>query len=87
MSLSLSNNGFEFLKSQEGCVLTAYKLEGETYYIYRAGDSGNKLVGTTAKQSCTVKAVVGDNMLYAKAISTNKNTATITIHFFNFDFI
>lgn len=40
MSLSLSNNGFEFLKSEEGCVLTAYKLEGETYYTIGYGHYG-----------------------------------------------
>lgn len=40
MALKLSNNGFEFLKSQEGCRLTAYKLEGETYYTIGWGHYG-----------------------------------------------
>ncbi len=40
MALKLSENGFEFLKAQEGCRLTAYKLEGETYWTIGWGHYG-----------------------------------------------
>lgn len=40
MALKTSDNGVNFLKSQEGCVLTAYKLEGETYFTIGYGHYG-----------------------------------------------
>lgn len=40
MALKTSDNGVNFLKSQEGCRLTAYKLEGETYYTIGYGHYG-----------------------------------------------
>lgn len=35
-----SNNGINFLKNEEGCVLTAYKLSGEQYYTIGYGHYG-----------------------------------------------
>lgn len=40
MSFKTSDNGVNFLKSQEGLVLTAYKLSGETYYTIGYGHYG-----------------------------------------------
>lgn len=40
MAFVTSDNGVDFLKTQEGCVLTAYKLEGETYYTIGYGHYG-----------------------------------------------
>ena len=40
MAFKTSDNGVNFLKSQEGCRLTAYKLEGETYYTIGYGHYG-----------------------------------------------
>lgn len=40
MAFKTSDNGVDFLKSQEGCVLTAYKLDGETYYTIGYGHYG-----------------------------------------------
>lgn len=40
MALKTSDNGVNFLKSQEGCRLTAYKLSGETYYTIGYGHYG-----------------------------------------------
>jgi GH24 family phage-related lysozyme (muramidase) len=40
MAFKTSDNGVNFLKSQEGCVLTAYKLQGETYYTIGYGHYG-----------------------------------------------
>jgi GH24 family phage-related lysozyme (muramidase) len=40
MAFKTSDNGVNFLKSQEGCRLTAYKLSGETYYTIGYGHYG-----------------------------------------------
>lgn len=40
MAFKTSDNGVNFLKSQEGCRLTAYKLSGETYYTIGYGHNG-----------------------------------------------
>ena len=40
MGLKTSDNGINFLKSQEGLRLTAYKLSGETYYTIGYGHYG-----------------------------------------------
>lgn len=40
MSLTTSQNGINFIKKEEGCVLTAYKLTGETYWTIGYGHYG-----------------------------------------------
>ena len=40
MALKTSDNGIDFLKTQEGCLLTSYKLPGETYYTIGYGHYG-----------------------------------------------
>lgn len=40
MAFKTSDNGIDFLKSQEGCRLTAYKLSGETYWTIGYGHYG-----------------------------------------------
>lgn len=40
MAFKTSDNGVNFLKSQEGCRLTAYKLSGETYWTIGYGHYG-----------------------------------------------
>lgn len=37
---NISDNGMNFLKNEEGCKLTAYKLEGETYWTIGYGHYG-----------------------------------------------
>lgn len=41
MALKTSDNGVNFLKSEEGVRLTAYKLDGETYYTIGYGHYGS----------------------------------------------
>lgn len=40
MSLKTSDNGVNFIKKEEGLVLTAYKLSGETYFTIGYGHYG-----------------------------------------------
>lgn len=40
MALKTSNNGVNFIKNEEGLVLTAYKLSGETYFTIGYGHYG-----------------------------------------------
>ena len=70
MSLKTSDNGIDFLKTQESCSLTAYRLEGETYYTIGYGHYGADVYeGMTITQQEAENLLRSDLVYYEEGVN------------------
>ena len=74
MSLKTSDNGIKFLKSQEGCVLTAYKLTGETYYTIGYGH-----YGADVYEGMTITEQEAENLLRSDLVYYENGVNSIAV--------
>lgn len=74
MALKTSDNGVNFLKSQEGCRLTAYKLAGETYYTIGYGHYGPDVY-----EGMTITEAQAEELLRADLVSYENSVNDIAV--------
>lgn len=71
MALKTSDNGIDFLKSQEGCRLTAYKNAGEQYWTIGYGHYGSDVYeGMTITEAEAEVLLISDLVSYENSVNS-----------------
>ncbi|GEM_PF-436867 len=68
-TMKASGNIMSFIKSKEGCVLTAYKVPGESFYTIGYGHTGNVSAGDSITQAEADKLFAEDLKEYEAAVN------------------